>query len=122
MHFSRTTKYLCVGLLSFSLSNAPAVAVAATNDLKLIPTTEVVEEISRAQKENKVQEFLSRTDVQGQLIDQGVSPDEAAKRVAHLSEAELNQLSYQVEKAHAGGNILVAVLLVVLIIFLVKRI
>ena len=122
MNFSRTTKYLCIGALSFSLSNTPSVAAAAAHDLKLISTAEVVDEVSRSHKEQKVKDFLSRSDVRDQLIKHGVNADEASIRVASLSEQELNQLSSQVEQAKAGGNILVAILLIVLIIYLIKRI
>lgn len=122
MHFSRTTRYLCVGALTFSLSNTPSFAAATAHDLKLIPTSEVVDQVSREQKEQQVKNFLSRSDVRDQLMKHGVSADEASMRVASLSEQELNQLSHQVEQARAGGNILVAILLVVLIIYLIKRI
>ncbi len=121
MHFSRTTKFFCVTALSFSLSNTPAFAAAAAHDFKLITTAEVVDEVSRAQKEQQVKDFLSRSDVRDQLIKHGVNADEASMRVASLSEQELNQLSTQVDEARAGGNILVAILLIVLIIYLVKR-
>ena len=122
MHFSRTTKYLCVSALALSLSNTPAFATAVAHDLKLVPTAQVVEEVSRQQKEQDIQKFLSRTDVQNKLMEQGVYADEAKLRLASLSETEINQLSSQVEQARAGGDILVAILLVVLIIFLIKRI
>lgn len=122
MHFSRMTRYFCVAVLSFSLSNAPAFATAVSQDLKLISTAQVVDEVSRSQKEQRVKDFLSRSDVKDQLMSHGVSAEEASFRVASLSEQELNQLSAQVEEAKAGGNILVAILLVVLIIYLIKRI
>lgn len=122
MHFSRMTKYLCAGALTFSLSNTPSFAAAMAHDLKLIATADVVDEVSRTQKEQQIKDFLSRSDVRDQLIKHGVSSGEASMRVAHLSEQELNQLSTQVQQAKAGGNILVAILLIVLIIYLIKRI
>jgi hypothetical protein len=101
------------------MSNAPAVVLA---DHAMIPTSTVVENLSRAQAEQNVQTFLSQENVRKALLERGVSPDEVSSRLASLSETELRQLSGQVQQARAGGDILVAILIIVLIIFLIKRI
>lgn len=119
MMFSKSFKVACCFSLSVVMTNIPALAVAESS---MIPTSVVVDHLDRSQTETKIHDFLSRTDVQKALLEQGVSPDEISSRVASLSETELRQLLGQVEHAQAGGDILVTVLLVVLIIFLVKRI
>ena len=88
----------------------------------MIATQAVVDELSKSEALNRVNNFLTRADVQKLLMERGLSAEEASLRVASLSETELNQLSGQIEKAKAGGDILVTILLVVLIIFLIKRI
>ena len=99
------------------MSNLPA--VAGTNQ-SMISTNVVVAELDRTQAEQKINDYLTRSDVRAALIDRGVSPDEVSSRLASLSESELRGLSMQVEQARAGG-ILVTILIVVLIIFLIKR-
>jgi hypothetical protein len=66
--------------------------------------------------------YLNEGHVRDQLIQNGVAPEEASVRLASLSDQELRQLATQVQEARAGGDILVTILLVVLIVFLVKRI
>ncbi|MGE3975408.1 MAG: PA2779 family protein [Bdellovibrionales bacterium] len=88
----------------------------------MISATSVAEHLTRVQAQEKLDNFLKRTDVREQLMAYGLSAEEASKRMASLSELELRQLAGQVEEARAGGDILIAVLVVVLIIFLIKRI
>ena len=121
MKFSKPFKVVCSVLMSALISNVPAVAFANQNH-GMISTSVVVEQLDRAQAEQEIQSQLNRDDVQKALIANGVSPDEVSTRLATLSDSELRQLSGQLHEARAGGDILVAVLLVVLIIFLIKRI
>lgn len=119
MSLPKPLKVILCFLISLHLSNIPSTAVAS--DL-MISTTEAIGELDRAQAEKNVKEYLSRTEVQNALLELGVPAEEVTSRVASLSESELRELSTQVDEARAGGDILVTVLLVVLIIFLVKRI
>lgn len=119
MLFSKSTKAIGAIAMSLMLTNAPAVALAES---RMISTDVALAEQTRNQSVHKVHDFLSRSDVQKLMIERGLSPEEASLRVASLSQAELQELSGQVEQAKAGGDILVAILVVVLIIYLVKRI
>lgn len=118
MLFSKSSKVIGSILMSSILTNVPAIVMAEPG---MIPTHVVAAESSRAQALQNVHDFLSRSDVQRLLIERGLSADEASSRVASLSEAELKQLSGQIEQARAGGDILITVLVVILIIFLIKR-
>ncbi len=120
MLFSKPFKTVCALSMAAFISQAPAVAFAEVN--RMLPTTTLIEELNREEATSQVQEFLSRDDVQAALIQRGLSPAEASDRLASLSVAELNDLSKQVQEAKAGGAILVTILIVVLIIFLIKRI
>ena len=106
------------------MSQAPAVAAAEAQAAsgQMISTHTVVADMTRAQAEQKVRDYLSREDVRSLMLKQGVSSEEASARLASLSETELRQMAGQIEQARYGGDILVTVLLVVLIIFLVQRI
>ncbi len=117
MKFSKGTKLFVTTLMVLLMSHIPNVAVA-----EMIPTSAVLADVSRAQAEKEVREFLQTEEIKQTLIKQGVSVSEIDQRLASLSEQEIRQLSFQVNEARAGGDILIAILVVVLIIFLVKRI
>ena len=119
MKIPKFLRCLCALFMAALMSNIPAVAGA---DQQMIPTIQVMNELNRAQSEKKVEAFLRRADVQGELVKQGLSAQEASQRLASLSDFELAQLTRQMEEARYGGDILVTILVVVLIIFLIKRI
>lgn len=109
----------CVAIfMAIFISNIPLTAIAEG----MIATNVVVADLTRAQAQSNIESMLSRTEVREQLLKGGVSADEVTSRLASLSESEMRQLSDQVSQARAGGDILIAILVVVLIIFLIKRI
>ncbi len=113
---------MCVFTMSLIMSHLPAVAMGNEMRNEMIATTVVVNEMSRAEAEQRVQGYLSRADVQKSLEAQGLSSGEVSRKLASLSDYELNQMTKQMDEARYGGDILVAILIVVLIIFLIKRI
>lgn len=118
-------KKVVVVSLAILLTRMPQLYAVDALQGQMISTTEWVNEENRKEMTDKVKHFLDRKDVQDQLAVSGVSAQEAKDRVAALSDAELQHLSGEIDKASYGGNvagILVIVLLVVLIIYLVKRI
>jgi hypothetical protein len=121
---SKFVKVFLITLLSLLISHFPDVAFGAVAE-QMISTTDVVESQSRTQVEAKIQSYLDREDLQKELKKLGVSPTEVKERMASLSVAELNQLSKQMDQARYGGDIfgiLILVLLILLIIYLAKRI
>lgn len=108
--------FVCV-FMSLFISNVPALAADG-----MISTSSAVADLSRAQAQQNVQNFVNQGEVRSELLKRGVSPDEVTSRLASLSEAEVKQLAGQIETARAGGDILWTILIVVLIIFLIKRI
>ena len=119
MRFSKRFMAACSFMMCLFMSNIPALALA---NQAMISTNVVIAELDRAQTEQKINDYLNRTDVRNALLERGVSADEVSSRLASLSETELRSLSTQVEQARAGGDILITILVVVLIIFLIKRI
>lgn len=111
--------------MAFVMSNVPNALMADTingSQAEMISASQVLEEITRAQAERNVRDYLEKTAVKNELLKNGISSDEAIARLSILSEQEIRQLSGQVNEARAGGDILIAVLLVVLIIYFAKRI
>jgi hypothetical protein len=108
-------------MISFTLVELPVLKAHAG----MITTSEAVTEMSRAQGEKVVAQFLDRTDIQQKLVDLGIDPLEAHKRLASLSDKEVLKLSSDIDQATVGGNIggiLILVLIVLGIIYLAKRI
>lgn len=112
---------LCL-MISFTLVELPIMKSAHAG---MITTNQVVTEMTRAESQERVANFMDRKDVQDQMVKFGVSPEEAQKRVASLSDAELRKIAGEIDKSTVGGDvggILVLVVLVLLIIYLAKRI
>jgi hypothetical protein len=117
---------ILVVMLAVMMTRVPQLHAAAQVEGQMISTVEWVNEQGRKEMIEKVNHFLSRQEVATQLSQHGVSASEAQGHIASLSDAELQNLSHEIDNATYGGDgvvgILVVVLLVVLIIYLVKRI
>ena len=86
---------------------------------KMVTTEQVIGHSTTAEKRAQVLDFLKREDVQHQLTLLGVDPEEAASRVATLSDEELQQIAGRLDQLPAGEGTLGIVVGAVLIIFLV---
>jgi len=125
MKTPNTLRTACAITMAVLMSNIPNVVFAETavnSASPMISATTVVQDLTRAQAMANVQSFLNKPEVKQELVKRGLSEKEAEMRLASLSESELRQLSGQVDQARAGGDILITILIVVLIIFLIKRI
>ncbi|MGD9808972.1 MAG: PA2779 family protein [Deferribacterales bacterium] len=63
--------------------------------------------------------FMARDDVRNELVNMGISPDEATERVAALSDAEIVSLSDTIQESPAGAGAVGVVVGAALIVFLV---
>jgi hypothetical protein len=115
---NRYTRNLVAVIMAFFMTNLPHVAFAESH---MIATSEAVREFDRAQTQARVQSYLQMNAVKKALAARGISPDEMNQRLASLSDQELRQMADQMDQARYGGDILIAILIVVLIIFLIKR-
>lgn len=108
-------------LLSLAFVPGPRTANAA-----MISTGQAVSRLSHDAERKKIAEFVNRSDVKTQLIKYGVNPAEASMRLASLSDKEVKNLSAQIDSSTAGGDpivgVLSLVLIILLIIFLAQRI
>ena len=115
-------------VLSALMTNIPHLAWAQAANAaadEMIPTSVVVEQMSRVETTEKIAGYLNRAEIKSELIKRGVSPDEVSSRLASLSDFELRRLANQMDQAMYGGEpiigILLIVVLVLLIVFLVRR-
>lgn len=125
MNFLKFVRTCLIAVLCISMSKMPEAVAAEVVSEGMISTIDAVESLGRAELESKVRAGLSREELKTELMKYGISADEVSNRLATLSNAELGRLASEMEKAQYGGDvggILVTVLLVVLIIYLVKRI
>jgi hypothetical protein len=85
----------------------------------LVTTEQMLEESSGAGDRARVQAFVSRADVREQMVALGVDPDEAAARVAALSDAQVREIATQLDHLPAGQSAIAAVIGAAVFIFLV---
>jgi len=89
---------------------------------EMVETDRIIEQMDVDARRAKIAAFLARQDVQGQMSALGVAPDEAAERVAGMSDAEVLQVAQKIDSlpaGQAGGVSLVVVLLLIIIIILI---
>lgn len=85
----------------------------------LVKTEDVIEQSAAKANRQRVRDFLLREDVRGQMTSLGIQPEEAARRVDALSDAEVAQIAGYLDRIPAGQDVVVAFLSVVVIVFLV---
>lgn len=87
----------------------------------LVATEQAAAADTRAQRA-KVTAFLAREDVRSQMRSLGVSPEEAEKRVASLSDAEVAEVAGKLDKMPAGqggfGTVIGAAVLIFLVLLI----
>ncbi len=99
------------------------VAMSQVQSGQMVATNMVVADLTRAQAQEKIEDILNhQSELRQKLAEKGLSAEEISVRLASLSDSEMKQLAQQMDSAHYGGDILIAILIVVLIIFLIKRI
>lgn len=96
-----------------------SVAPIGLAQAKMVTTDQVLEHADPGSDRERVESFILREDVQRQLVLQGINPEEAASRVASLSNGEIQQIAGRLDELPAGEGGVGAVVGAILIIFLV---
>jgi hypothetical protein len=105
---------LVLAVVMFVISMPLGVAKAA-----LVSTEQVLAAGDGAADRARVLAFLARAEIREQIAALGVDPNEAAARVAALSEAQVREIAGQLEQLPAGQGAVGVVVGAILIIFLV---
>lgn len=123
---NKMMRFMMVVLMAMPL---PQFALAAQAQKEMVSASTALNEMNsvavpetRKQHEKDIQAFLQNDQVKAHLQAKGVSTEEMTSRLASLSDSELQTMSTEIQQARAGGDLLVSILLIVLIIFIVKRI
>lgn len=127
MKIPKVLRFYCCILSSVLMVNLPHFAYAQPNVsgdgiFQMIPTEVVISSLNQAQVQAQMENFLSRAEVIDYLNEQGLNKEEVLRRTSALSELELKQLMSEVDQARAGGDVLMTILIVILIVFLARRI
>jgi len=102
-------------LLSFSLTTVPLGPAYAA----LVPTDNLIAAHEISSDRETVASFLAREDVRNELYKYGVDRDEAALRVAALSDREITNIAARIDELPAGQNGLAAVAGAAVTIFII---
>jgi hypothetical protein len=86
---------------------------------KMVTTDQILEHADPGSDRERVESFILREDVQRQLVLLGINPEEAASRVASLSNGEIQQIAGRLDELPAGEGGVGVVVGAILIIFLV---
>ncbi len=86
---------------------------------EMVTTDQVIERSDPAEDRTRVMDFMLREDVQQQLTTLGVDPEEAARRVASLSDEEIQGIAGRLEELPAGEGGVGPIVGAIVIIFLV---
>jgi hypothetical protein len=115
-HFRKSAKpvsILLVIFLSFIFMPVQSVfaAMIGTEELTNNPETQAARATVRA--------FMERRDVQDILIARGIDPLEARARLNSLSDAEVQTIAAKIDELPAGGSVVGAVIIIIVVAFLV---
>lgn len=84
----------------------------------MVSTQQLTQQVQLDSQRASLTQFLSRDDVQGQLMARGVEIADAQARVHNMTAAELSMLSAQIDELPAGEGVLETVLFLLVIFML----
>ncbi len=109
-------KFVTIAMVVLMVMNVAPIGLAQA---KMVTTDQILEHADPGSDRERVESFILREDVQRQLVLQGINPEEAASRVASLSNGEIQQIAGRLDELPAGEGGVGVVVGAILIIFLV---
>ena len=107
-----------VGAIAMAVLMVMNVAPIGLVQAKMVTTDQVLEHADPASDRERVENFILREDVQKQLVLLGINSEEAASRVASLSNEEIQQIAGRLDELPAGEGGVGVIVGAILIIFL----
>jgi hypothetical protein len=108
-----------IGAIAMAVLMVMNVAPIGLAQAKMVTTDQVLEHTDPANDRERVESFILREDVQKQLVLLGINSEEAASRVASLSNEEIQQIAGRLDELPAGEGGVGVIVGAILIIFLV---
>ncbi|APX94933.1 hypothetical protein BWR19_06995 [Halomonas sp. 1513] len=101
-------------LIAFLVLGSLPVAAApqAAPSSAMVTTQDALSADQVSADRERINEMLSRQDVQDQLVAQGVDPADVEARVAALSDAEVRQMAEQLDDLPAGASVVGALVFI----------
>ncbi len=109
-------KFVATAMAVLMVMNVAPIGLAQA---KMVTTDQILEHADPGGDQKRVESFILREDVQRQFVLLGINPEEAASRVASLSNGEIQQIAGRLDELPAGEGGVGAVVGAILIIFLV---
>jgi hypothetical protein len=91
----------------------------------MVSTDQIIDQSTASSERERVMSFLAREDVKRQMESFGVDADDAAARVAGLSDAEVQKIANKLDELPAGQDAvgtLIAVLVFILVFLVITDI
>lgn len=98
--------------------NTAVIGIPGTAMGGAIGTQAVMQLEARQEKVDQLQQAMLRDDVREALVALGVTPEAAQERIATLSDQELLALENQIDRLPAGGNLLVVIGIVFIVLLI----
>jgi hypothetical protein len=98
--------------------NTAVIGIPGTAMGGAIGTQAVMQLEARQDKVDQLQQAMLRDDVGEALVALGVTPEAAQERIATLSDDELLALENQIDRLPAGGNLLVVIGIVFIVLLI----
>lgn len=114
--FRRFCKSLALPMAAVMLFASMPLHVARA---AMVTTEQAVDEDLSDERRARVESFLAREDVRRQITAMGVDPEEAARRVAGLSDAEIGRIAGIMDRDPAGQSAVGAIVGAILVIFII---
>lgn len=112
----RYSRYIALPMIAAMMAITMPLGIAHA---ALVGTDQIVAspraDIDRA----RVAAFVAREDVRGEMRKMGVNPDEATRRVAVMSDVEIQRIAAKIDNAPAGQSAVGAIIGAVVLIFIV---
>lgn len=83
----------------------------------MVTTPDVLQSQQSEYDRQQLVELLDREDVQKQLLDYGVAPEQVKDRVSKMTDAEVAQLNEQIADMPAGG--ILGAILLIFVVFII---
>ncbi len=110
--FRLVARFLIVSLFALHLP-------MSSSNAAMIGTENAIDQTLTAQNRDKVEAFMTRTDVREQMQKMGVNADDATSRVASMTDQEISKVAGKIDELPAAGSGAGTVLIVLLIVFIV---
>ncbi len=98
-------------LVSFLMVNLQHAAFAG-----MVTTADIIDNETVQLEKQRIYQLLARDDVRTQLIEMGVNPEDAVKRVDSMTSQEVQIFSQNMQELPAGGDVLGVILIVFLVL------